>query len=37
MDNFKFYSPTYFVFGKDEEERAGKLIRRFGGTRVLIH
>ena len=37
MDNFTFYSPTYFVFGKDEEKRAGSLVKRFGGSRVLIH
>ncbi|MCR4739364.1 MAG: iron-containing alcohol dehydrogenase [Lachnospiraceae bacterium] len=37
MDNFTFYSPTYFVFGKDEEKKAGQLVKRFGGTKVLIH
>ena len=37
MDNFTFYSPTYFVFGKEEENQAGKLVRRFGGSKVLIH
>ncbi len=37
MDNFTFYSPTYFVFGKKEEEQAGAMIKRFGGTKVLIH
>ena len=37
MDNFIFYSPTCFVFGKDTELQAGALVRRFGGSRVLIH
>ena len=37
MNNFDFYSPTYFAFGKDREKDAGALVRRFGGTRVLIH
>ena len=37
MDNFTFYSPTFFDFGKDAELNAGKLVRRFGGTKVLIH
>lgn len=37
MNNFTFYSPTYFVFGKDEENNTGKYVRRFGGTKVLIH
>ena len=37
MNNFMFYSPTCFVFGKDAENQAGALVKRFGGTRVLIH
>ena len=37
MNNFTFYSPTYFVFGKDEENNVGKHVKRFGGTKVLIH
>ena len=32
-----FYSPTCFVFGKDTENEAGKMVKRFGGTKVLIH
>ena len=37
MNNFTFYSPTCFVFGKDSESQAGSLVRRFGGTKILIH
>ena len=37
MQNFTFYSPTYFAFGKDAENQAGSLVKRFGGSRVLIH
>lgn len=37
MNNFTFYSPTYFVFGKDTENEAGHYVKRFGGTKVLIH
>ena len=37
MQNFTFYSPTYFMFGKDSENRVGELVKRFGGTKVLIH
>jgi alcohol dehydrogenase YqhD (iron-dependent ADH family) len=37
MENFNFYSPTYFSFGKDTEGQAGTLVKRFGGTKVLIH
>lgn len=37
MENFNFYSPTFFAFGKDRESDCGKLVKRFGGTKVLIH
>ena len=37
MNNFTFYSPTYFVFGKEEENNTGKYVKRFGGNKVLIH
>lgn len=37
MENFTFYAPTYFVFGKDGENSTGKYVRRFGGSKVLIH
>ena len=37
MNNFNFYSPTFFVFGKERENEAGNYVKRFGGTRVLIH
>jgi len=37
MENFTFYSPTYFVFGKNEENNAGHYVKRFGGSKVLIH
>ena len=37
MENFTFYSPTFFAFGKDTENEAGEYVKRFGGTKVLIH
>ena len=37
MENFNFYSPTYFAFGKGKESEVGALIKRFGGTKVLLH
>ena len=37
MENFTFYAPTYFVFGKDSENDTGNYVKRFGGTKVLIH
>ena len=36
MRNFDFYSPTYFVFGKDREAETGRYVKRFGGSRVLV-
>ncbi len=37
MDNFNFYSPTEFVFGKGRENECGELVVKHGGTKVLIH
>ena len=37
MNNFTFYAPTFFAFGKDTENDAGAYVKRFGGTKVLIH
>ena len=37
MDNFNFYSPTEFVFGRDREAECGALVKKYGGTKVLIH
>ena len=37
MDNFQFYSPTEFVFGKGTENEAGKYVKKHGGTKVLLH
>ena len=37
MNNFTFYSPTYFVFGKNTEKEAGHYVKRFGGSKVLLH
>ncbi|MBP5423712.1 MAG: iron-containing alcohol dehydrogenase [Paludibacteraceae bacterium] len=37
MENFNFYSPTEFVFGKDRENECGKYVHKFGGTKVLLH
>ena len=37
MDNFNFYSPTEFVFGRNTENECGKYVRKYGGTKVLIH
>ena len=37
MENFQFYSPTEFVFGRDTEDKAGELVKKHGGSKVLIH
>ena len=37
MENFDFYEPTYFSFGKDSEKNIGALVKRFGGSKVLLH
>ena len=37
MENFEFYSPTRFVFGRGVESKVGELVRKCGGTKVLLH
>lgn len=37
MNNFNFYSPTEFVFGKGRTAEAGHFVKKYGGTKVLIH
>lgn len=37
MENFNFYSPTDFVFGKGTENVCGKYVKKYGGSKVLIH
>ena len=36
MNNFVFYSPTEFVFGKDAEAQVGTMVRMYGGSKVMI-
>ena len=36
MENFVFYSPTEFVFGRDTQSQTGELVKRYGGRRVLM-
>ena len=35
--DFTLYTPTKVIFGRKTEEKAGELVRAFGGSRVLIH
>ncbi len=37
MNNFDFCSPTYFVFGKDRENEVGTYVKKYNGTKVLLH
>ncbi|MDY4464153.1 MAG: iron-containing alcohol dehydrogenase, partial [Prevotella sp.] len=36
MNNFVFYSPTEFVFGKGTESQVGALSKRYGAHNVLV-
>lgn len=36
MNNFTFYSPTEFVFGKGTEQQTGQLCKQYGASRVMI-
>ena len=37
MKDFNFYAPTEVVFGKQSEEQVPQLVKRYGGSKVLIH
>ena len=37
MKDFNFYAPTQVVFGKESEEKVGALVKKYGGTKVLVH
>lgn len=37
MNDFNFYSPTEFVFGRGRECETGRYVKKYGGSRVLIH
>ncbi len=37
MENFRFFSPTEFVFGRNTEQECGKYVKKYGGSKVLIH
>ncbi len=36
MRAFDFYTPTYIHFGENAELEAGRMVRRFGGSRTLL-
>ncbi|MCR4596538.1 MAG: iron-containing alcohol dehydrogenase [Lachnospiraceae bacterium] len=37
MFDFKYFTPTKVIFGKDTEGRVAELVKEFGGKKVLIH
>ena len=37
MKDFKYFTPTEVVFGKESEEQVAALVRKYGGTKVLVH
>jgi alcohol dehydrogenase YqhD (iron-dependent ADH family) len=34
---FVYYTPTEVVFGRDTEHQSGALVKKHGGTKVLLH
>jgi alcohol dehydrogenase YqhD (iron-dependent ADH family) len=37
MNNFRFCSPTEFIFGKNTVDKVGQLVKTHGGTKILVH
>ncbi len=37
MKDFDYYAPTEVVFGKDSEKEIGRLLRKYGAHKVLVH
>ena len=37
MKDFNYYAPTEVVFGENSEEQVAALVKKYGGTKVLVH
>ncbi|MBO4673083.1 MAG: iron-containing alcohol dehydrogenase [Bacteroidaceae bacterium] len=37
MKDFNYYAPTEVVFGEQSEEQVAHLVKKHGGTKVLVH
>ena len=37
MKDFTYYAPTEVVFGDHSEEQVARLVKKYGGTKVLVH
>ena len=35
--SFHYYAPTEVIFGRNTETQAGTLVKKWGGTKVLLH
>ncbi|HEY5586984.1 MAG TPA: iron-containing alcohol dehydrogenase [Ruminiclostridium sp.] len=37
MNNFEFCNPAKIIFGKGTENQVGKLVKKCGGSKILLH
>lgn len=37
MKNFNYYAPTQVAFGRNKESQVAELVKKYGGSKVLIH
>ena len=37
MKDFEYYAPTEVAFGENAEEQVAALVKKYGGTKVLLH
>lgn len=37
MVDFNYYTPTEVVFGKESEEKVAQMVKKYGGSKVLVH
>ena len=37
MKDFNYYAPTEVAFGEHAEEQVASMVRKYGGTKVLVH
>ena len=37
MKDFEYYTPTEVIFGEKSEEKVARLVKKHGGTKVLVH
>ncbi len=37
MIDFNYYTPTEVVFGKESEDKVAQMVKKYGGSKVLVH